>query len=105
MNKKGYIHWLIPVTLLVLITGALASMILDTKFLGVISLLMVGGCCGHIIHIRKKISLFSLHIIILAFVVGFATSQELLRNIWIFILFYGSLALVYYGEDYIGKNK
>jgi hypothetical protein len=98
MNKRGYVHWLIPVTLLVLILGVIAASLMRTSAMVTLTLLAVGGVCGHVLHHRQKVSAFSAQVIIFSFVLGFAATQTLMRKLWVFVMFYLAVACVHYGE-------
>jgi len=97
MNRRGYIHWLIPVTLIVLIAGIITAKLMQTTIMTLAVVIAIGGMTGHMVRLRTKISMFSIHVTIIAFIIGLGYSQGFMKPFWVFSLFYISLAVVFYG--------
>ncbi len=103
LGRRGYVHWLLPIFILIFIVGFFAARMMRTTFLSVVCLIIVGLGCGHIVYNRQKISFFSSALLLFAFVVGYTLNQELLRAKTVVVVFLLSCIAAYVFEGYLDR--
>ncbi|RLE42264.1 hypothetical protein DRJ48_03865 [Candidatus Woesearchaeota archaeon] len=102
-NRRGYVHWVIPSFVIVFLLGYFLSKVVPATSLGVVTLIIIGGVCGHILSNKKKVSAFSEILIFLGFVFGFGFSHPVLGVAQVFLVFFLACVGVYSAERVLGR--
>ena len=103
INRKGYVHWAIPLLFVVFIFGYVVSNLINSKFLSALALILLGGVSGHLLMQRKKVSFSSAFLLIVGLFVGYALAEKMLSNPLIAFIFFASVAIAYSVEKALVK--
>ena len=96
INKKGYVHWVTPLVVLLGSIGYYTASVLQNKFASVVFLLITGGVSGHLMYYKKRVSVYSAFFLVIGFVVGFAWKNKVMSDIATFVIFFAAFTAVYF---------
>ena len=103
INKKGYVHWVTPLVVMLGAIGYYTATLLGSRIASIVFLLITGGVSGHLMYNKTKVSVYSAFLLVIGFVLGYAWKNQTMSNVAIFVIFFAAFTAVYFYDK--AKDK